>query len=356
MLLIISNVPDLWNQIAFNVIASYLSNHENGEVAFIDTTGSFSPLRLRDVLACRLLAQSQRARYQQAGYMYEKLLPGSDAVGHDATEKATSMLDRVKVMRVFDFAGVVEAIGEVGQTWEAVIQAREDANDREAQSKKGAKGVADSEDEAEEMLDDLPDPERQTEEETPSFTPSDETGQVGVIVIDTITNVVSSMISKSQIQGLAPLPPSLSSTLPPPPPTNTPSGQALLTTSFRTLSHLTHRHHILTLLINAAVGLTPSNPFYPRRPDDNASIFGSTQGKPALGRVFAYLIDTSIFMSMVPKRKEDAEVAFGGGQGKEGGWEKVGVMEVVRDRNGGREGRWGVFEVFEGVEVRGVGF
>ena len=137
--------------------------------------------------------------------MYEKLPPDSDAVGHDATEQATSMLDRVKVMRVFDFAGVVEAIGEVGEMWEAVIQAREDAKEKQAQSKKGAKGVADSEDEADEMLDGLPDPERPSQEETESLASPNEAGQIGVIIIDTITNVVSSMISKSQIQGLVPV-------------------------------------------------------------------------------------------------------------------------------------------------------
>lgn len=57
----------------------------------------------------------------------------------------------------------------------------------------------------------------------------------------------------------------------------------------------------------------------------------------------------------MPKRKEDAEVAFGG-VGGEGGWEKVGVMEVLRDRNGGREGRWGPFEIVDGIQLRGLLF
>lgn len=57
----------------------------------------------------------------------------------------------------------------------------------------------------------------------------------------------------------------------------------------------------------------------------------------------------------MPKRKEDAEAAFGGGGG-DGGWEKVGVMEVLRDRNGGREGRWGAFEIVDGIELREVTF
>ena len=136
--------------------------------------------------------------------MYEKMPLKSDIAEHQATDKATSMLDRVKVMRVFDFAGVVEAIGEVGEMWEIVARARRDAGEKEAQSINVAKGIADSEDEAEEMLDDLPSPKRLSweEKDIPS-TPSDEPSQIGVIIIDTITNVVSSMMSKSQIQGNA---------------------------------------------------------------------------------------------------------------------------------------------------------
>jgi hypothetical protein len=134
--------------------------------------------------------------------MYEKVLKKPDAVEHEATDKATSMLDRVKVMRVFDFAGVVEAIGEVGEMWEAVSREWDDAKERKAQSKKAIKAISDSEDEGEEMLDDLANPERLIPQEDLTSTTTDGAGQIGVIVIDTITNVVSSMMSKSQIQGI----------------------------------------------------------------------------------------------------------------------------------------------------------
>ena len=187
------------------MIASHLITHENGEIAFIDTTGSFSPLRLRDVLAYRLRAQSQRAKFKQAGYIYEIVSPNSNTMGQEAIEKATSMLDRVKVMRVFDFPGVVEAIGEVGEMWEAVSRAREEAEGRGARSYKAQDGIADSEDEAEEMLDDLPNLDKLSQEEDPPPPTSDESGQIGVIVVDTITNVVSSIMSKSQAQGTIPL-------------------------------------------------------------------------------------------------------------------------------------------------------
>ncbi len=136
--------------------------------------------------------------------MYEKVPPNSDAGEREATDRATSMLDRVKVMRVFDFAGVVEAIGEVGEMWEAVLRAREDANEREAHSKQATKGIVDSEDEAEEMLDDLPCPAKSSLEENVSSPTTDGAGQIGVIVIDTITNIVSTMMSKSQIPGTTP--------------------------------------------------------------------------------------------------------------------------------------------------------
>ena len=132
--------------------------------------------------------------------MYEKVSPKPEAVEQETTEKATSMLDRVKVMRVFDFAGVVEAIGEVGEMWEAVSRAREGAKEREAPSNKATEGIADSEDEIEEMLDDFPNQESLSSE-TPLLIPSNQTGQSGVIVVDTSTNVVSAMMSKSQVQG-----------------------------------------------------------------------------------------------------------------------------------------------------------
>lgn len=156
--------------------------------------------------------------------MYEKVPPKSDAVEDEATDRATSMLDRVKVMRVFDFAGVVEAIGEVGEMWEAVSQEREDAKERAPQRNKGIKAIPDSDDEFEEMLDDLPTPERSNPEENVPSSTSDGAGQIGIIIIDTITNVVSSMMSKSQIQGTAPTPrtlpypPSTALTLTPPRP------------------------------------------------------------------------------------------------------------------------------------------
>ena len=54
-----------------------------------------------------------------------------------------------------------------------------------------------------------------------------------------------------------------------------------------------------------------------------------------------------MFLSRVPKGREDAEKEYAGG----GGGVKVGVLEVLTDRYGRREGRWGSFE----IGARGLG-
>lgn len=120
----------------------------------------------------------------------------------------------------------------------------------------------------------------------------------------------------------------------------------------RSLRHLTLRHHICTLLINAVVGLNPSaNPHHPQRPEENASIFASTVGKPALGKTFPCLIDTSVFLSAIPKLREDAEIAYGG-RSDNMHWDRVCVLEVLKDRCRSREGLWAVFEVVGEVELK----
>lgn len=105
----------------------------------------------------------------------------------------------------------------------------------------------------------------------------------------------------------------------------------------RSLHHLTKDYNLCTLLLNSAVGLHPSdNPKYNRRHDEssNVSIFKSTPGKPALGKTYAYLVDTSLFLSKVPRGDEPPADE-----------ELVEVIEVVKDRYGAREGRWAPFQI-----------
>ncbi|KAI9679839.1 MAG: hypothetical protein M1817_004853 [Caeruleum heppii] len=275
---------------ALHVIAKYLltsviDDDEDGQhgsagvVAVIDTTGSFSPLLLRDIVREKL---GRRAKEQ-------------------GDEGIRQILDRVRVMRVFDFRGVVEALGEVAEGVEG----------------RGTEGM---------MRGEVGDSEEEGEEEEKEGVKGSRV-KVGMIVVDNITNVVSPLMGKGQSQG-----------------------HALLQTFSRSLSLLTVHHSICTILINAAVANRPAaSDVTSRRRDDGAehvSVFASTHGKPALGRSFLYCADTHVFLSKVPKTRVDAELAYGGGvSAGYGGYNEVGVCEVIADRKGGREGRWGCFAV-----------
>ena len=317
------NSPNSGLQIALHTIASQLIDNEDSEVAFIDTAGSFSPWRLRDVITLRLGQNSQYTNYRQSGYVYERISTLVNTQMKEALkERAVQMLERVKVMRVFDFAGVVEASSEVRDRWERL----ENQEDQDHSARKPINEIPNSQDSDDEDLVTRPD----------STASSPQSRGIRLIVIDNIANVTSSCMAISQSQG-----------------------QALLTTFLRSLHNLTTTYRICTLMINAAVGLTPAtiapkNPnLYKRRPiDDNASIFSSVPGKPALGKTYAHLIDTSIFLSKIPKTKTDAEVASGSSGGDVDRWESIGIFEVLRDRHGVREGLWVTFEIGGGgVEI-----
>ncbi|KAL9124471.1 MAG: hypothetical protein Q9217_006198 [Psora testacea] len=306
--------------LAYHAAASHLLAHASGEVAFIDSTGSFSPIELRDVIAFRLSILSQRGSFEQADCVYKRPLAAECFDGTEIMQEATSILDRVKVMRVFDLAGVAEAVGEVTE------MITEDPSVVDI----GAKGraisaelreISDSEDELESINDSETGPRLRDR-------PKPEPPPVGMIIIDSVTNVVSSMVAKNQLQG-----------------------QALLATLMRSLHQLTSRHHICTILINAAVATnTFMNSEYQRRPEENVSSFASTLGRPALGKTFTYLIDTSIFLSAVPESKHDATWAYGERTGPQE-WRSAIVLEVLKDRNGARQGRWAAFEIASKVEV-----
>lgn len=237
-------------------------------------------------------------------------------------ENAMSMLGRVKVMRVFDFAGVVEAISEVNELMDNMAQESEEPPVVAVEKKR--EEIDDSEEELDEEVEDL---QAKPRRENLNLT-GPRSGPIGLIVLDTITNVVSAMIAKSQIQG-----------------------QALLASFMRSLRHLTSRYHICTILTNAAVNMHSSNnPGYQQGPREDVSIFSSTMGKPALGRTFTYLIDTSVFLSTLPKTTGDAAIVFGE-RGEATSYQKVLILEVLKDRCGSREGRWAPFEIAAEVRI-----
>ena len=122
----------------------------------------------------------------------------------------------------------------------------------------------------------------------------------------------------------------------------------------RSLRHLTTRQQICTITSNAVVGLVLSKTqLYQQRPEENASIFYSTTGKPALGKSFTYLIDTSIMLSSLPKTAEDAESAYGDNiQGRKPQY--CSIFEVLHDKNGNRAEKWVAFDIIDGLELRSM--
>ncbi|KAL9098238.1 MAG: hypothetical protein Q9163_006069 [Psora crenata] len=289
--------------------ASHLLTHVSGEVVFIDTAGSCSPIRLRDVLVSRL---NPHPPEKTAG-------AGRLGDGEDIKE-ANSVLDRVKVMRVFDLAGIAEAVSEVADIIERdapVVNIG--PGGRPIRS--GPRQISDSEDELAEAEDSEIEP--QVLDKTRTAPP-----YACMVIIDAITNVVSSAVAKNQLQG-----------------------QALLASLMRTLQQLTCRHHICTIIVNGAVGMQASrHPEYQRRPNDCVSIFASTLAKPALGKTFSYHVDTSVFLSIVPKTKQDATSAYGGLLGPQD-WRRAVVLEVLKDKTGAGEGRWAAFEIVSNIKL-----
>lgn len=247
--------------------------------------------------------------------MYENTPSKGEDNRAEPIQEATSMLDRIKVMRVFDFAGVVEAVGEVRETRERWSLDTKVSTDTKA----GRTEIHDSEEELD-------------YESAPLTTSAKDVEKVfdesvGMIIIDTFTNVVNSMMSKSQVHG-----------------------QALLASFIRSFHHLTSHYHICTILTNAVVGINPKkNPEYQWRADEHVSIFSSTLGKPALGKTLTYVVDTSILMSILPKTGKDAAVAFGNNPDSSFG--RALVLEVIKDKRGAREGRWAAFEIVDAVKL-----
>ena len=257
--------------------------------------------------------------------MYEKRISDLNVSKEAMLEKATLMLDRVKVMRVFDFAGVVEAVSEVNELMENITQKLDEPPIEAA--RKTRVEIGDSEDELDD--EELQNEANQENEKLGASQSNDlQSSSVGMIIFDPITGVVSAMMVKSQVQG-----------------------QALLANFMRSLHHLTNRYHICTILTNAAVGKDlSSNSRYQRGPREDVSIFSSTLGKPALGKTFTFLIDTSIFLSVVPKTNSDAIIAFGDGR-EASSYQKALIIEVLKDRCGTREGRWAAFEIASEVKI-----
>ncbi|KAF3038365.1 hypothetical protein E8E12_008479 [Didymella heteroderae] len=359
--------------IAQALLVDALLRYPEQSVAVVDATGNFDVVALYKLVLARLERESGKAGLEMEG-----------SGGGGVQEMAARTLDRVRILRVFDFVGMKEAVGElrdglegkergndvVQEEMESVSQGiaageANTANNTEEGSPLQVKRteVADSEDEEEdledlndEMLFDTTAPAPDPVKTTPSNPIADASSQ-------------STGPNEQTTTELAPQPPlktilidNLAQVLAPLLKQDTVSANKLATTFLTTLSNLTRDHTLHTILLNPCT--TPRAPPPSRRPADNAppgpqqgytpqpppppSIFSSNLAVPALLGLMSRYVDTQVLVSMLPRRKLDARAYYADSgsrdRGKRRGVEMVSVVEVVADRWGGKVGAWGAFK------------
>ncbi|KAH9873257.1 hypothetical protein J1614_005655, partial [Plenodomus biglobosus] len=343
------------------LLVDSLLKYEGSMAAVVDTTGNFDVLALYRVILARL--------QDSPAIMHSLRSTLDDAKLESSVEDvAAKVLDRVKIMRVFDFIGVKEAVDEVRDELEgrraAVSKTDMGKEQKPTTDEKQPPTtttqpfkrtiVADSEDEVsdEEMLFDIPPSPTSNHPPPPppTQTPKQETqlpAQTKFLLLTPLTPLLTPLLQKSQPTTLA------------------------LTTPFLTsLSHLTRTHALYTLILNPTT-TTPARPSSPLRNhplhqrrqdavDPPQSIFAGCNEVPVLLEVLGRMVDLMVLVGRGGCGKGREGKGGGGGRfrgvgkgkgkgnGNMGDVEMVGVMEVMGDRWAGRVGAWGAFREFEG--------
>jgi RecA/RadA recombinase len=299
--------------LALHAIAGHLLRNESTDVAFVYTSESGLPAQLAEVLCSRLVDDRMVASQD-------------DEMLH---AKVVKLLERVRLMRAFDFIGVLESVGEISEAWSETD--KKQARDSRTTLVQALE-VLDSEDEAEDEAsvvnghtDSAPKPRG-----------------IGMIVIDNIASVLSTEMAKDQIEGRYYIPPCPSAQL------ISNSGQALMASFFSSLHSITTQFNICSLIINTTVAPSIYHKTQQVRPEERVSIFSSVAGKPGLGHTYAHLVDVSLFLSEVPKTRDDAEAAYARTAPH---YLSSKVLEVLDDRLACRDGSWAAFDVHNGITL-----
>ncbi|TID24309.1 Alpha-glucosidase [Venturia nashicola] len=326
-------------------LITHLLSSPISQAAVIDTTGTFDLLRFHEVIVARVKSKILAERARQIGDLQPEMSPPPPPT-ETADIMAERALERLKILRVFDFVGVVEAVGELSEELRCDDPTESDVNKEtrpnfKSSPHKPRTEIADSDEEddsEEDMLFTTPLPTTKTT--STSHPPSIPLEKIGMIIIDNVTQPLAPILK-----------------------TNYTRAQSLLTTFLTSLRHLTTTYDIATLLLNMASVPKSSFPYNHGNPStkappqstylpdplsatptfsDQVSIFASTSVRPALGKTFAYQLDLHLLVSSLPKRRRDAEVVVGG---KSGRAEVVGVIEVLGDRVDDRVGMWTAYRI-----------
>ncbi|KAL1613570.1 hypothetical protein SLS54_010475 [Diplodia seriata] len=219
------------DELAFAFLTTHLLSQPANQAVVIDTTGTFDVLRLYNAILSTIRHDPSHGRINTAVEEQEA-----------AAEKT---LGKLKIMRVFDFLGMIEAISEVREILEIQQHGQKGQKNNQSHRPTGVEDqvpaneqesgrglqrvrstIPDSDDEMEEDEDEdvmllekevkPPEDERterraeQVQEEDNKMEEEVEEGRVGMIVVDNITHAVSPMVKTNYAQGM---PHELSSTL-----------------------------------------------------------------------------------------------------------------------------------------------
>jgi hypothetical protein len=261
----------------------------------VDTTGNFDILKLYSLILSRL--------QKDADILMSVRVVAGCGLEDQVEDVAAKILDHVKIMRVFDFVGVKEAIGEIRDDLEGRKATKSMKEDGRPETKTNANPpppepgqeprpvlkrtvVQDSEDEddGEEMLFDTSTPSRPAPEsklpvpnaapvpDPPTPQQADLQGPTPLnkpsfTLIDNLTQVLTPLLKKDYIQA-----------------------NALASTFLHTLSHLTSTHKLHAILLNPATpprAPSPSRQTAPQEhrkpePPPSPSIFASNSLVPSL--------------------------------------------------------------------------
>lgn len=280
------------------------------EATVIDTTLGFDIRQLYD----SLMAKLQGGKPELAGDVLKA--------------EALATLERVQIMKVFDFVGMTESVDEIRTR----LQSKQSLQRPILPDPPAPKGtISDSENEGEEMLD-VPSPTikggtRPPKQRVASVDSTDVAGDgsevPGFLLITNIAHVTNPLLKQNYAQG-----------------------QALLSSFMRSLAHLTREQNLCTMILNTT--MSPAA----KRDKESPSIFSSCNLQPSLGRSFSYLVDLHLLLHKVPKTAEDAKVLGSEAKRRNGRAQIVNVLEVMQDRYSGRVGRWAAVTTGPGAQLQ----
>ncbi|GAB7345030.1 hypothetical protein MBLNU457_3447t1 [Dothideomycetes sp. NU457] len=330
-------------ELSHAILTSHLLSTPTASATIIDTQGL-------DIVS---LFQAIKSRLASQPHSNPNLTP------RDLDLEATQLLDRVRIMRVFDFEGMLEGIAELRTELESTSKEIEDdatdqaTHDDATAMNKPRSAVPDSQahsDSDDELLLSTPhtSPTKNTAGTKPQPSSDTQTPPAHLLLLSSLSTIFVPLQRTTHT-----------------------AATSQLTTFLRSLRHTTLAHNLLTLILNSTQQPYMSKPSLDavhttqaeekeKETTSSPSIFPSCTSVPSLGKTLPYLLDAHLLCHLVPKNAADARRVFGkgssqaprnvSGRRRDVGVEFVCCVEVLADKSGGAVGGFGFF----GIEAGGV--